>query len=119
MKTKYDINQIIYVPFVINKISIAPKERCNAPDEAEITYLISGKGAARGTTITSDEKEFYSGWLPVKTAEDFSTTIVDQPSAVEAIPISWILKHERMPQEGKVHDAIMDMIDNWRRENKE
>ena len=36
---------------------------------------------------------------------------------IDAIPIEWILNHERMPKEGKGHDAIMDMIKDWRREH--
>ena len=42
--------------------------------------------------------------------------IADAPS-VDAIPIEWILNNERMPKEGKGHDAIMDMIKDWRREH--
>lgn len=36
---------------------------------------------------------------------------------IDAVPIEWILNNERMPKEGKGHDAIMDMITDWRREH--
>ena len=43
--------------------------------------------------------------------------IIDDAPTIDAIPIEWILNHERMPKEGKGHDAIMDMIKDWRREH--
>ena len=43
--------------------------------------------------------------------------LIDNFTTVDAIPIEWILNHERMPKEGKGHDAIMDMITDWRREH--
>ena len=39
--------------------------------------------------------------------------VIDQQPTVEAIPIDWILNHEKMPKSGKGHDAIMDMIESW------
>lgn len=45
--------------------------------------------------------------------------IIDDAPTIDAIPIEWILNHERMPKEGKGHDAIMDMIKDWRREHDE
>lgn len=45
-----------------------------------------------------------------------SSEIKNAPT-IDAIPIEWILNHERMPKEGKGHDAIMDMIKDWRREH--
>lgn len=44
------------------------------------------------------------------------SVVAHQPT-VDAIPIEWILNNERMPKEGKGHDAIMDMITDWRREH--
>ena len=38
---------------------------------------------------------------------------IDKEPTVEAIPIDWILNHEKMPKSGKGHDAIMDMIESW------
>lgn len=43
--------------------------------------------------------------------------LIDEAPTIDAIPIEWILNHERMPKEGKGHDAIMDMIKDWRREH--
>lgn len=43
--------------------------------------------------------------------------LIDEAPTIDAIPIEWILNHERMPKEGKGHDAIMDMITDWREKN--
>lgn len=60
----------------------------------------------------------------IETAQDLRTlstkTIgeaINKTPTIDAIPIEWILNHERMPKEGKGHDAIMDMITDWRREH--
>lgn len=42
--------------------------------------------------------------------------IADAPS-IDAIPIEWILNNERMPKEGKGRKAIMDMLEDWRKEH--
>jgi len=42
--------------------------------------------------------------------------IKDAPT-IEAIPIAWILNNERMPKDGVGRDAILDMIEDWRKEN--
>ena len=54
-------------------------------------------------------------WLEADTPvfHDVWEEICSQPT-VEAIPIDWILNHEKMPKSGKGHDAIMDMIESWR-----
>ena len=45
--------------------------------------------------------------------------IIELMPTVDAIPIEWILNHERMPKEGKTRKAIMDMIADWTAERKE
>lgn len=42
---------------------------------------------------------------------------LDKEPTIEAIPIDWILNNERMPKDGKGRDAILDMIEDWRKEN--
>lgn len=42
--------------------------------------------------------------------------IADAPT-IDAIPIEWILNNERMPKEGKGRKAIMDMLEDWRKEH--
>lgn len=44
--------------------------------------------------------------------------IIESVPTVEAIPIDWIINHDKMPKEGKGHDAIMDMINTWKEERK-
>ena len=44
----------------------------------------------------------------------FDTTMLFEIPTVDAVPIDWILNHEKMPKNGKGHDAIMDMIESWR-----
>lgn len=41
---------------------------------------------------------------------------INNAPTVDAISIEWILNNERMPKDGKGHDAIMDMIEEWRKE---
>ena len=36
---------------------------------------------------------------------------------VDAIPVEWILNNERMPKAGTGRKAIMDMIEDWEKEN--
>lgn len=40
--------------------------------------------------------------------------IIDEAPTIDAIPVEWILNNERMPTEGKGHDAIIDMIADWK-----
>lgn len=42
--------------------------------------------------------------------------IADAPT-IDAIPIEWILNNERMPKGGKGRKAIMDMLEDWRKEH--
>lgn len=43
--------------------------------------------------------------------------IIDEAPTIDAIPIEWILNNERMPKEGKGRKAIMDMLEDWRKEH--
>lgn len=43
--------------------------------------------------------------------------IIDDAPTIDAIPIEWILNNERMPKEGKGRKAIMDMLEDWRKEH--
>ena len=49
----------------------------------------------------------------------FDTTMLFEIPTVDAVPIDWILNHEKMPKSGKGHDAIMDMIESWRERRKD
>lgn len=44
-------------------------------------------------------------------------TIINSLPTVDAIPVEWILNNERMPKAGTGRKAIMDMIEDWRKEN--
>ena len=43
--------------------------------------------------------------------------LIDEQPTIDAIPIEWILNNERMPKEGKGRKAIMDMLEDWRKEH--
>ena len=43
--------------------------------------------------------------------------IIDDAPTIDAVPIEWILNNERMPKEGKGRKAIMDMLEDWRKEH--
>lgn len=43
--------------------------------------------------------------------------LIDDTPTIDAIPIEWILNNERMPKEGKGRKAIMDMLEDWRKEH--
>lgn len=72
-------------------------------------------------------KNHYAWWengtaeMTLAEAKKNFDVIIDVQPTVEAIPIDWILNHEKMPKSGKGHDAIMDMIESWgeRREDAE
>lgn len=79
-----------------------------------------------GRLIDADKlKQHYAWWkigdgeITYAEAKERFDTIIDVQPTAEAIPIDWILNHEKMPKSGKGHDAIMDMIRSWRerREN--
>ena len=53
----------------------------------------------------------------IQTGYEIAIELIKRQPTVDAIPIEWILNHERMPKEGKGHDAIMDMIADWREKN--
>ena len=56
----------------------------------------------------------YTAQLDERTQMKFM--IADAPT-VEAIPVEWILSNERMPKHGTARKAIMDMIEDWEKEN--
>ena len=43
--------------------------------------------------------------------------IIDEQPTVDAVPVEWILNNERMPKEGRGREAIMDMLEDWRKEH--
>ena len=43
--------------------------------------------------------------------------LIDNFTTIDAVPIEWILNNERMPKEGKGRKAIMDMLEDWRKEH--
>lgn len=67
MNTKYDINEILFLPFVVNKIEIMYEGN----DQPTILYQLLGKNAVSGTVVTITEKGTNNPCFPVKTAEDF------------------------------------------------
>jgi len=71
-----------------------------------------------GKLIDAERLKAHYCWWQDENKKTFDTIIDLQPS-VEAIPIEWILNHERMPKTGKGHDSIMSMIETWRGENKQ
>lgn len=68
--------------------------------------------------IDADEIEWYDHFDSDGNKTKYKVAYSDEmPPTIDAIPIEWILNHERMPKEGKGHDAIMDMITDWREKN--
>ena len=65
-----------------------------------------------------DAERIVYSWIIDKDGEQHDgvtlQSIIDKVPTVDAIPIDWILNHEKMPKSGKGHDAIMDMIESWR-----
>ena len=66
METKYDINQILYLPFSVNGIEIKPYGH-----KARIVYTLTGKSAATGTSIIVTEENLNTGIFQTKISEDF------------------------------------------------
>ena len=42
---------------------------------------------------------------------------INHAPTVDAVPVEWILNNERMPKEGRGREAIMDMLEDWRKEH--
>ena len=69
--------------------------------------------------IDADKLIYSDGREYLPTGEYITILDIENAPTVDAIPIEWILTHEKMPKEGKGHDAIMDMIESWRTEDAE
>lgn len=69
MNTKYEIDEIIYLPFVVNRIEIEGKDFNGVAPK--VKYHLIGKNAITGTYIQIDEKDTNKAVFPIKTARDF------------------------------------------------
>ena len=63
--------------------------------------------------IDADELQERSWRWAINSREAVQQMIEGCPT-IDAIPVEWILNNERMPTEGKGHDAIIDMIADWK-----
>lgn len=41
--------------------------------------------------------------------------VIEAEHTVDAVPVAWILDNERMPKNGIGRNAILDMIEDWRK----
>ncbi len=69
MNTKYDVGEIVYVPFVVNRIEIEGTEYNGI--EKKIKYHLGGSGALLGSAITVTEKDCERMFPFIKRASDF------------------------------------------------
>ena len=53
----------------------------------------------------------------IQTGYEIAIELIKRQPTVDAIPVEWILNNERMPKAGTGRKAIMDMIEDWRKEN--
>lgn len=49
--------------------------------------------------------------------ENIIEDIEDSPE-IKAIPVRWIVNHPRFPKRGDIHDAIIEMIEDWEKERE-
>ena len=72
------------------------------------------------------EKELRAMWLdlhgrrpPLKHPVTMKKirTLLKKQGEIECIPIAWIMNNPKLPKEGPRRDAIMDMIEDWRKEH--
>jgi len=68
-QTKFDVDEIIYIPFIVNKIEI---ESANFNGvKRKVIYKLRGKNALDGCCMAVEESDFNKPGYEVKTARDF------------------------------------------------
>lgn len=66
---KYDVDEIVYIPFVVNSITI---EGVNFNGvKRKVIYQLKGKNAMDGSYVEVEETDFDKPGFEVKTARDF------------------------------------------------
>lgn len=69
MNTKYDVDEIIYLPFVVNRIEIEGTDYNGV--EKRILYRLIGRGNMAGAALTISEKDCVLMTPCVRRASDF------------------------------------------------
>lgn len=70
METKYDIDEIIYLPYKVRKIEIESKDFNGVG--TIVKYLLVGEGVMENASICLNQKDMIHSYIhPVKTQRDF------------------------------------------------
>ena len=69
IQTKFDVDEIVYIPFVVNRIEIDGASFNGV--KRKVIYQLKGKNVMDGSCVEVEEKDFDKPGFEVKTARDF------------------------------------------------
>lgn len=69
IQTKFDVDEIVYIPFVVNRIEIEGVSFNGA--KRKVIYQLKGKNVMDGSYVEVEETDFNKPGFEVKTARDF------------------------------------------------